>query len=97
VRKGPGWDYPVPSARIARMARTKSTKPARGEQVSGEDAPNPVWFKPVMFGFMLLGLAWIIVFYVSQGRLPIADLGSWNILIGFGIAFVGFLMTTRWR
>ena len=61
------------------------------------DAPNPVWFKPVMFGFMLLGLAWIIVFYVSQGRLPIADLGSWNILIGFGIAFVGFLMTTRWR
>ena len=71
--------------------------PARAEQASGEDAPNPVWFKPVMFGFMLIGLAWIIVFYVSQGRLPIADLGSWNILIGFGIAFVGFLMTTRWR
>jgi hypothetical protein len=62
-----------------------------------KNAPNPVWFKPVMFGFMLLGLAWIIVFYVSQGRLPLADLGSWNILIGFGIAFVGFLMTTRWR
>jgi len=50
-----------------------------------------------MFGFMLVGLAWIIVFYVSQGRYPIADLESWNILIGFGIAFVGFLMTTRWR
>ena len=79
------------------MARTKSTKPARAEQASGEEAPNPVWFKPVMFGFMLVGLAWIIVFYVSQGAYPIADLGSWNILIGFGIAFVGFLMTTRWR
>lgn len=56
-----------------------------------------MWFKPVMFGFMLVGLAWIIVFYVSQGAFPVADLGSWNILIGFGIAFVGFLMTTRWR
>ena len=85
------------SARISRMARTKSSKPARAEQPSGEDAPNPVWFKPVMFGFMLLGLLWIIVFYVSQGALPVAALGSWNILIGFGIAFVGFLMTTRWR
>ena len=21
-----------------------------------KDAPNPVWFKPLMFGFMLLGL-----------------------------------------
>lgn len=50
-----------------------------------------------MFGFMLIGLIWIIVFYISQGSLPIASLGTGNILIGFGIMFVGFLMTTRWR
>jgi hypothetical protein len=64
---------------------------------SSSNNPNPVWFKPVMFGFMLVGLLWIIVFYVSQGLFPIPDLGSWNILIGFGIAFIGFIMTTRWR
>ncbi|TDW30224.1 cell division protein CrgA [Cryobacterium psychrophilum] len=81
------------------MARTNPrTKPARTEVArSGEEAPNPVWFKPVMFGFMLIGLAWIIVFYVSQSQLPVAALGSWNIMVGFGIAFIGFLMTTRWR
>lgn len=81
------------------MARTNSrTKPARDVvSRSGEDTPNPVWFKPVMFGFMLLGLAWIIVFYVSQSQFPVPQLGSWNILVGFGIAFIGFLMTTRWR
>lgn len=80
------------------MARTKSSKPAPAvETRSGEDAPNAVWFKPVMFGFMLLGLVWIIVFYVSQGAWPVPALGSWNILVGFGIAFIGFLMTTRWR
>lgn len=81
------------------MARTNSrTKPAREDAPrAGSDQPNPVWFKPVMFGFMLLGLIWIIVFYVSQGQYPVTTLGSWNILVGFGIAFVGFLMTTRWR
>jgi hypothetical protein len=79
------------------MARSKNPKPAREEVAPGEEAPNPVWYKPVMFGFMLVGLAWIIVFYVSQGALPIQALQSWNILIGFGIAFIGFLMTTRWR
>ena len=81
------------------MARTSArTKPERpAETRSGEQAPNPVWFKPVMFGFMLLGLVWIIVFYVSGSTLPIPELGSWNILIGFGIMFIGFLMTTRWR
>jgi len=76
-------------------ARTKTERPA--ETRSSEQAPNPVWFKPVMFGFMLLGLVWIIVFYVSGSTLPIPELGSINILIGFGIMFVGFLMTTRWR
>jgi len=80
------------------MARPKTrTKPAAQENVKSEDAPNPVWFKPVMFGFMLLGLAWIIVFYVSGGSWPIHEIGSFNILVGFGIMFVGFLMTTRWR
>jgi hypothetical protein len=86
-------------ATILRMARPSArSKPVSTlDNQSGDQAPNAVWFKPVMFGFMLLGLAWIIVFYVSQSTLPIPQLGSWNILIGFGIMFIGFLMTTRWR
>ncbi|MBF4601942.1 cell division protein CrgA [Frigoribacterium sp. VKM Ac-1396] len=103
------WRSPSARGRRARASQTRkaahgtlcamakdtnrSTKPAR----TAEDAPNPVWFKPVMFGFMLVGLAWIVVFYVSQSTLPVASLGSWNILVGFGIMFIGFLMTTRWR
>ena len=81
------------------MARSTSrtTSDSSSEARSGEQAPNPVWFKPVMFGFMLIGLIWIIVFYISQGSLPIPSLGTGNILVGFGIMFIGFLMTTRWR
>ena len=78
------------------MARTPRPKTERSDATT-EQAPNPVWFKPLMFGFMLLGLIWIIVFYVSGTQLPVPGLGSWNILTGFGIIFVGFLMTTRWR
>jgi hypothetical protein len=50
-----------------------------------------------MFGLMLVGLAWILSFYISGGRIPIPMIGSWNIAAGFGIMFVGFLMTTRWK
>jgi hypothetical protein len=78
---------------MARSTRTSNSSESR----SAENAPNAVWFKPVMFGFMLVGLIWIIVFYVSVGSLPVAALGTWNILVGFGIMFIGFLMTTRWR
>ncbi|MES2169889.1 MAG: cell division protein CrgA [Actinomycetota bacterium] len=82
------------------MARSNSrTKPARSEETrGGDDVPNPIWFRPIMFGLMIIGLAWIIVFYVSGSlQLPIPQFGDWNILVGFGILFLGFLMTTRWR
>ena len=81
------------------MARTTARpKPDRPvETRSGEQAPNAVWFKPIMFGFMLIGLIWIIVYYVSDQQLPVADWKYMNIVAGFGIMFVGFLMTTRWR
>jgi hypothetical protein len=79
------------------MATSKTNAARPEEHRTGSNVPNPVWFKPIMFGLMLLGLAWIIVFYVSQGTLPVQQLDQWNILVGFGILFVGFLMTTRWR
>jgi hypothetical protein len=56
-----------------------------------------------MFGFMLLGLAWIITYYVTEAQYPLGaataplNLSNWNILIGFGIAMVGFMMSTRWK
>ena len=55
------------------------------ERPVGEPGPNPVWFKPVMIGFMLLGLAWILVFYISGQQFPIPGLGNWNLGIGLGI------------
>ncbi|MSZ07833.1 MAG: cell division protein CrgA [Actinobacteria bacterium] len=62
-----------------------------------ESSDNPAWFKPIMFGLMLCGLAWILTYYISGTGLPIPTIGAWNIAVGFGIMFVGFLMTTRWK
>lgn len=79
------------------MARDRKSEEPLIERAEGEAAPNPVWFKPVMVGFMLLGLVWVLVFYISGSRFPIPDIGAWNLAIGLGIAMIGFLMTTRWR
>lgn len=76
--------------------RSKREEPVV-EHAEGEQAPNAVWFKPVMLGFMLLGLVWILVFYISGMQFPVPGIGSWNLAIGLGIALIGFLMTTRWR
>ena len=72
-----------------------SSSSKRGTKV--RDDLNPVWFKPLMFGFLLLGLLWILVYYLSSGRIPVPALGDWNLLVGIGIAMVGFLMMTNWK
>ncbi|MGO4384341.1 cell division protein CrgA [Specibacter sp. RAF43] len=69
-------------------AVTRSTKAQK---------PNAVWFLPVMVTLMLVGLFWIITYYISDGGLPIPGITNWNIGIGFAIALAGFMMTTRWR
>ena len=79
------------------MARSGNGDDPAVDRGPREAAPNPVWFKPVMIGFMLLGLVWVLVFYLSNQAFPIPGIGAWNLVIGFGIAFIGFLMTTRWR
>ncbi|MCU1526666.1 MAG: Cell division protein CrgA [Frondihabitans sp.] len=41
---------------------------------------------------LILSLAWTVVFYITEGTGPIASLGSWNVLIGFGLFVVGAIV-----
>jgi hypothetical protein len=50
-----------------------------------------------MLAFFLIGLAWIVLFYVTQGSLPIAALNNWNIVVGFGFIAGGFVVSTQWK
>lgn len=58
---------------------------------------NPRWFVPLMVALMVVGLLWVVVFYVTSQKYPVPQLGRWNLLAGFGLMLAGFGMTTRWR
>lgn len=55
------------------------------------------WVAPIMLAFFVVGLAWIVLFYVTQGSLPIDALGNWNIVVGFGFIAGGFVVSTQWK
>lgn len=77
--------------------RTQRRKVAREADVL---EPVPTWYKVIMFGLMILGLLWIVTFYIAAMvgvGLPIPGIGNWNIAIGFVLAMVGFIMMMRWR
>ena len=98
----PEDDSSLPQKRSLKLPKRKPKIEKVAKTKNSEDALNPVWFKPVMFGFMIVGLFWIITYYVTSAQYPLGagtplNLSNWNILIGFGIAMVGFMMSTRWK
>ena len=52
-----------------------------------------------MVTMFLVGLLWIVVFYLAGNQVPVMqDLGNLeNVLIGFGLIGVGFALSTKWQ
>jgi len=56
------------------------------------------WVAPAMVTFLIIGLVWIVLYYVASGSLGfIDDLGAWNVVIWFAFIFAGLMVATRWR
>ena len=65
---------------------------------AAQQGPNPRWFVPVMLTLMVVGLLWVVTYYISGvHEYPVPQIGRWNLGVGFGLMLSGFLMTTRWR
>lgn len=75
----------------------KALRKAAKRDRTGEPQPTPMWYKVVMIGPMIVGLLWIIVYYLFQGTLPIPGINVWNLIIGLVFMMTGLIMTTRWR
>jgi hypothetical protein len=50
-----------------------------------------------MVAAFLIGLFWIVTFYITQTSYPIPGIGSWNMVIGFSFIGFGFTLATKWR
>jgi hypothetical protein len=60
--------------------------------------PSPSWYAPLMVALLVLGLAWIVVFYVAGDKIGfMTSIGPWNFAIGFGAMVAGLVMSMRWR
>jgi hypothetical protein len=83
----------VPKSRVRK--RTVYTPPPPKTTRRKVSAP---WVGPAIVISLVVGLAWIVVYYLSQGSIPgLSSLGAWNLVIGFGFIIVGVTLATRWR
>ncbi|MER7579873.1 cell division protein CrgA [Kitasatospora sp. NPDC097691] len=55
------------------------------------------WVAPLMLALFLIGLVWIVTYYVTSGNYPVESWRNWNILVGFGFIAAGFGVSTQWK
>jgi Cell division protein CrgA len=83
----------VPKSRVRK--RTVYTPPP---PKSARRKVSPPWVGPLIVALLVLGLAWIVVYYVSANGFPgMSALGNWNLVIGFGLVIGGLTLATKWR
>jgi hypothetical protein len=81
---------------------TSALKEAKGAPKAvkiGNFGPNPLWLVPTMVGLMTLGIAWVVIFYLtaSIGGYPLPILNYWNLFVGFALIIAGFGLSTKWK
>ncbi|MGE5286788.1 MAG: cell division protein CrgA [Micromonosporaceae bacterium] len=82
----------MPKSRVRKKA--VYTPPPR----SAKSKVSPRWLVPTMVASLVIGLAWIAVFYVTSGDVPVMSaIGNWNLLVGFAFIIGGVVLSTRWR
>jgi hypothetical protein len=76
--------------------------PAKGERKVARIG-SPSWLAPTMVACFIIGLAYLVVFYIAGPQVPFMNSvgGSLNALVNVGIGFafimVGFGLATKWK
>ncbi len=93
----------MPESRTRKSAdekqKTKRQQVVKENRAKKVKAPGSRrWVPPTFITVGLLGVAWLIVYYVAGTSIPVmSDLGNWNILIGMGGMAAAFGLATLWR
>lgn len=86
----------MPKSRIRKKKRDNRPQHELAVE-SSLPVESPRWLAPAMVTTFLIGLAWIVTFYISETRYPVPGIGAWNMVAGFAFIGVGFSLATRWR
>jgi hypothetical protein len=91
------WERAVPKSQIRK--KKVYTPPAEVRPVSeaASRKPSPPWVPILGVSMIVFGILWLVVFYLSAGRYPVAAWGYLNLVVGFGGMVGSLVVFSRWR
>ena len=82
-----------------KVAKRKQKAAAAGEQKrQAVKIASRAWVPWVFVPLALLGVIWLVVYYIAGSRIPFMyELSNWNFLIGLGCIAGRFVVATLWK
>ncbi|HEX7746239.1 MAG TPA: cell division protein CrgA [Micromonosporaceae bacterium] len=59
--------------------------------------PSPTWLPVSAVALIVIGILWLVVYYLSETNYPVASWGYWNLAVGFGAMVASLILLSRWR
>lgn len=92
----------MPKSKVRKKPESQVRAQTPSSPAERQLAPSPTWYPIVMAVVLVVGLAYMVVYYLtSSGTSPyvpgMGEIGPWNFAIGFGIMLIGLIMAVRWR
>jgi hypothetical protein len=86
---------------VSKRRKTKN-KPEAGSEYTPKEPvrlDSPAWIAPAMVTCFLLGLGYVVIYYLAGQDIPLMrDISPLiNVSIGFAFVAVGFFLATKWR
>ncbi len=73
------------------------------ETATAKRRPSPVWVPALAVACIVIGIAWLVVYYLTNGFFDVealsavAKLEYWNLAIGFGFMVASLAVLSKWR
>lgn len=73
------------------------------ETLAARRRPSPTWVPALSVTFIVVGIAWLVVYYLTQGFADAPALEAlyklqyWNLAIGFGFMVAALALLSKWR
>lgn len=93
----PLGEYVVPKSSIRKKKVYTPPAEVRPGAEAARRKPSSPWLPASAVALIVFGIAWLVVFYVTQGEYPVQSWHDYNLAVGFG-AMVGSLgILARWH
>jgi hypothetical protein len=87
----------VPKSQVRKKKVYTPPTDVRPSGTAATRKPSPIWLPITAVSLIVFGIAWLVVYYLSETLYPVQSWGYWNLAIGFGGMVGSLALLSRWR